>query len=378
MLEFKVPDIGEGISEAEILAWHVRVGDVVAEGDIVAEISTDKANVELPSPARGRIVELRGAPGDVVPVGTVLMVIEPASQTAGSRPEPAVAAPAVRRLASALGLALDQVRGSGPGGRVLQRDVEQAAAARAAHTALPAVSRPAADLVGTERLSGVRAQAAERLARSTRTAVSSTTTFLVGAERLHALGRELEAEAGRRGVKVTPLALVAKCTAAALRAQPRFNAVIDEAAGTMLMHRAVDLGFAVATPRGLLVPVVRDVAAKSVLDVAAALAELVERAREGRLRFEDTAGGTFTISSTGGLDRSRIVSTQPIINPPQVATMWVSKIGYAPWADAGGVTAKRSMTCSLSFDHRYVDGGEASAFINELTERLEQPDTSVA
>lgn len=392
MVEFKLPDIGEGISEAEIIEWRVKEGDAILEGDLVAEVSTDKVNVELSAPATGRVAEIRVAAGTVVPVGTIVMLIEPLAQkkppaeapkqreptpvqglpasapaetatTNSKRSLTVHAAPAVKRLASDLGVDLAAVVGTGPTGRILMRDVE---------AARDSTSDTAAG-VHAEPLNRMRMVAAERLARSARDAVTTTTTFVVNAERLIALVTALREEASAQGLKLSPLAIVAKCVGATLQRNPRFNATINAADGVLLIHDDVNIGIAVATDQGLVVPVVKRVTELSVFGLGAAINESAERARNGRLQPEHTSGGTFTLSSTGGTDRSWILSTQPVINPPQTATMWMSRIDYWPWADASGVHSKLGMVFSLSFDHRYVNGQEASGFINDLTRYVEQP-----
>jgi pyruvate dehydrogenase E2 component (dihydrolipoamide acetyltransferase) len=227
-------------------------------------------------------------------------------------------------------------------------------------------------------LSGPRAIAAERLAQSVRTLAHSTMNFEARGDEFRALLDTLAPDAVRRQVKLTPVALIAKCVAAALRHHPRFNAVIDEASGDLLQHRAVDMGIAVAAPSGLVVPVVRDAAQRSLFEVAGAVADVAERAREGRLRVADVQGGTFTLSSTGGLERATILSTRPIVNAPQTAILWISRLTERPRATDGALSVGPMFSCSVSFDHRYIDGAEATLFVNDVAEMLERPERALA
>ncbi len=381
----------------------MALGDEIEEGAEIASVSTDKVDVELPSPCAGTIVELLWTPGDTVPVGEVLIRIEQsATPEAGSAPSPAatdpepvpepvpaapassragadggaralgkpalmapiVAAPALRRLAHERGVELGTLVGSGPEGRILMRDLEAAG------------ERPAA--ARREPLSRARAVAAERLAQSVHTLAHSTIGFEVTADALKALLEKLGPEAERRRVKLTPVALIAKCLSSALSDHPRFNATIDEAANELLLHAGVDLGIAVATPGGLVVPVVRGVDRLTLFELAEAVADLAERAREGRLEVSEVKGGSFTLSSTASLERATLLSARPIVNPPQTAILWVSRIVERPRVIAGSLSAGPMMACSLSFDHRYIDGADATYFINDLAAMFECPERALA
>ncbi len=260
---------------------------------------------------------------------------------------------------------LTKVRGSGVHGRVLRRDAE---AFLAAHTAT-AEAKPAAG-IRRERLSGSRAVAAARLARSAHTLVTTTLSFEIRADGLQYLLDQLKPEGERRGIKFTPLALIAKCAAVALRGNPRFNATIDEEANELVMYDGVDIGIAVAGASGLVVPIIRRVDQNSVMDVARDIGDVANRSRAGSLEVSDIRGGSFTITSTGGLERSLMVTTTPIINVPHVATLWVSRIADRPRVVDGELSAGPMMMCSLSFDHRYIDGAEGTAFINDLVALL--------
>jgi pyruvate dehydrogenase E2 component (dihydrolipoamide acetyltransferase) len=220
--------------------------------------------------------------------------------------------------------------------------------------------------------------AAERLARSVHTLAHSTISFEVTADALKALLEKLGPEAERRRVKLTPVALIGKCLGAALSDHPRLNATIDEAANELLLHAGVDLGVAVATPGGLVVPVVRGVDRLTLFALAEAVADVAERAREGRLEVSEVKGGTFTLSSTGSLERATLLSARPIVNPPQTAILWVSRIVERPRVIDGSLSAGPMMACSLSFDHRYIDGAGATYFINDLAAMFECPERALA
>ncbi len=379
----------------------VALGDEIEEGAEIASVSTDKVDFELPSPCAGTIVELLWTPGDTVPVGEVLIRIERSgSPEAGSAPSPEpvpaaapasaralgkpalmapiVAAPALRRLAHERGVELGTLLGSGPEGRILMRDLEAAGERPAAPAAPVAESRPAPAAARREPLSRARAVAAERLAQSVHTLAHSTISFEVTADALEALLEKLAPEAERRRVKLTPVALIAKCLSSALGDHPRFNATIDEAANELLLHAAVDLGLAVATPGGLMVPVVRGVERLTLFELAEAVADLAERAREGRLEVSEVRGGNFTLSSTASLERATLLSARPIVNPPQTAVLWVSRIVARARVIDGDLSAGPMMAGSLSFDHRYIDGADATYFINDLAAMFECPERALA
>lgn len=361
MYEFKLPDVGEGIHEAELLEWRVAVGDRVKEGDEIAVINTDKITVELPSPCAGVIDATYGTVGDIIEVGALLVRIEQKGdgQPAPKPSKPAksgnVAAPAVRRLAKDMGVDLSGLQGSGPEGRILRADVEAAA--------LPSS--------GTGRrvpLSGARRMAARQLAASLHTSATTTTSFEAMGDGLR---QAMEAH------QLPPLPLIAKCLGAVLSRHERFNATIDETDGALLPHDGVDLGIAMAAKDGLMVPVFRDLDQSPVGEVAAAIAQTATRARAGRLQASDLQGGSFTLSSTGGLETATIISTRPIINPPQTAILWVSRIVERPRVVASNLEAGPMLALSLSFDHRYIDGAEATHFINDLVTAIERPDTAL-
>jgi pyruvate/2-oxoglutarate dehydrogenase complex dihydrolipoamide acyltransferase (E2) component len=211
------------------------------------------------------------------------------------------------------------------------------------------------------------------MAASSQQAATSTSTFEIDADEIVRLLEEFESSPRQDEVKLTPLAVVAKCTAVALGLHPRFNATIADDASGLHLHRGVHLGVAVAATEGLTVPVIRDADRMTVVELAAGIREIAGRARTGSLAVAELQGGTFTISSTGGLEQTRIVSTTPIINLPQTAILWVSRIEDRPRVREGVLEAGPMMTASVSFDHRFIDGAEVTAFINCLGAFLEQP-----
>lgn len=390
MIEFKFPDVGEGIAEGEIVRWLVAVGDRVRAHQPLVEMETDKAVVELPSPRSGVIRELRGAVGDTVAVGAVLAVIEEAEETAvaemkeQARPaavgvvgeleeapesEPRAAAgdsvppalPRDRRLAADLGVDLAAVHGSGPGGRITESDIRAAGA--------PAEEAPAA----AERLplKGVRKAMARTMTASARSAVHVTVMERADALALRELRQRERALAEGKGVRLTYLPFIVKALTLALERFPLLNSSFDEEKEEIVLHRGHHIGFAVDTPEGLLVPVVRDVRRKSILELAAALQELSERTRQRKITPAELKGGTFTISNYGAIGG---LWGTPIINPPQSAILGVGRIEEAAVVRGGEVVARPVVPLSLTFDHRIIDGATAQRFFNALIEHIENPD----
>ena len=405
MYDFILPDVGEGISEALLISWTVALGDALEEGAEVATISTDKVDVELPAPRAGAVAELCWKPGDTIPVGEVLMRIDDGSGAAAPKtkaktkakpaptesappapapvaPPPApvesaiVAAPSTRKLAADTGIDLGAIAGSGQDGMILRRDVEAAAAPAPVSAPPPAPDdRPE---VQRESLNGPRAVAFERLARSVHTLAHSTITFEVPADALVALLARLGPEAERRGVKLSYAALFATCVTAALAHHPRFNATIDEENRELLLHRDVNMSIAVATEAGLLVPVVRGLNRLTLFATAAAINDVAERGRNASLTHADMQQGTFTLSNTGNLERTTFLSARPIINSPQTAILWVSRVNDRPRARDGAFEVGAMVACSLSFDHRFIDGADATRFINDIAAMIECPEAALA
>ena len=432
---FVLPDLGEGLTEAEIRQVHVREGDVVAEDAPLLEVETDKATVEIPSPMAGRVAKIHVQPGQTVKVGQVLVefaeagapapktVIERgrarqapsepapargAASTAAAAPAartgPVPATPSTRRLARELGVDLQAVNGSGPGGRVTDDDVraaanggassrggavtaERAPAGRASAPEPPAVAKPLARVgveppplpkfeqwgpIERQPLSHLRRTIAERMTLSA-TLVPHVTHFdRADITDLDALIRRNLDSAKGRGVTLTLTAFLLKAAALALVEHPTFNASLDAAAGELIVKRYVHLGVAVATERGLIVPVIRDIDTKSILDVARELGDLARRVREGKATLEDLRGGTFTITNLGALGGTGAI---PIINYPEVAILGVARGREEAVVRGGQIVPRLLLPLSLTFDHRVADGADGARFATAIVQRLEQPDS---
>jgi pyruvate dehydrogenase E2 component (dihydrolipoamide acetyltransferase) len=396
--EFKLPDVGEGITEGEIVRWLVKPGDRVTLDQPLLEVQTDKAVVELPSPRAGTVAAVRGEPGQVVPVGSTLVVIAEEGASATDREVPAptstpapvgagatdrpvartsapgatgrvLAAPATRRLARDLNVDLTRVAGTGPKGRILPADV-RAHHAASASTAAPA---PRPEAAGPERtpiaLMGLRRVIAEHMATSAREIPQVTVVERVNASELVRVRTALKERGERMGVRITYLPLVAKALTLALQDFPVFNARWD--GGTCYQHRAVHLGIATDTPDGLLVPVVRDADRASVVELARQMGDLAERARLRTLTAQELSGSTVTV--TGGGPLGGLFAT-PIINHPEVAILGMYRIREEAVVVGGALVPAPMLYLSWTFDHRIADGVLASKFLSRLIDLLADPD----
>jgi pyruvate dehydrogenase E2 component (dihydrolipoamide acetyltransferase) len=371
--EFKLPDLGEGLTEGEIARWLVAEGDEVAEDQPLVEVQTDKTTVEIPSPAAGVVASILVGEGDTVPVGTVLVVIGDDGVTAPSpveapRPEPAAApataspaparpgergraTPLVRRLAQELGVDLAAVAGTGPQGRITEDDVRRAGAGGAA-------ASPAAGVEGRrERLRGVRKLIAQHLTTSHREVPAVT---VVEECDFTALDRV-------RGEQ-SYLPYLLEAAVQGLRAVPELNARFE--GDEIVFLERFDLGVAVQTEQGLVVPVVRAVDALSLDELEVEAARLAEAARTGGLKPEELRGSTFTVSSGGRLGG---LFATPLVNHPEVGILGLHRIGERPVVRDGAVVAAKVGWLSCTFDHRVVDGVRASAFLLAVIERLQNP-----
>ncbi len=368
--EFPLPDLGEGIHEAEIRRWLVPEGQPVQEDQPLVEVETDKAVVEIPSPASGTLLQ-HGAPeGQVVRVGAVLAVLdvkrppttlvrppqEPLGVVGfppetGKGPE---ATPAVRRLARQLGVDLQDVRGSGPGGRITEDDVLRASRAGE---------------VARVPLRGLRRQMAQRMAQAA--SIPQVTAFEeVGASALVELRGRVDSLAQSRGLRLTYLPFVVRAVVLTLPQHPFLNASLHPSGDFLLLHRAYHIGVATATPEGLLVPVLRHADRLGLWEMAAQLQQLVEEARRRTLPREHLVGSTFTITNYGAL--GGLVAT-PLLTPPEVAILGVGRIQERPVAVEGRVDVRPVLTLALTFDHRVLDGEQAGRFLHDLVRRLTDP-----
>jgi pyruvate dehydrogenase E2 component (dihydrolipoamide acetyltransferase) len=505
--EFRFPDIGEGITEGEIVSWRVKEGDIVAEDQTLAEIETDKAVVELPSPKAGRVLRLQGAEGQVIKVGDVVVVIDEAvaapaqpvppappvpvpappvtvapaeapvedvpytgsvvgrleeapeeeESPAASRPpasaaslsrapvvqkapasgvtsppaagETALAMPSVRTLAKELGVDLSTIRGTGPGGRILKQDVEDIAeraaygeaftggaapapsrapaAAPAAPVAAPALAPPedaapaaavsaaatpagpgpgraaAAPLMGGTSAAdgfglvehvpfhGIRRTMAIRMRESVAKQAQVTTTDDADVTVLKHIREKERTVAAERGVRLTYLAFAVKACTAALQRFPRLNATLAESGEEFSLKRYYNIGIAIDTKSGLVVPNIKAADEKSIFEIAAEIVDLVERAEQRRLDLQELKGGTFTISNYGAIGG---LYATPVINYPEVAILGMGRVRELPVAREGKVLTRLMLPLSLTFDHQLIDGAEATRFLNLVISYLEDPD----
>lgn len=374
--QFKLPDIGEGVAEAEIVKWLVAVGDTVAEDQPLVEVLTDKATVEIPSPRAGRIASLGGAEGATIAVGSVLLEIEVAGDSAATPAPAQVAAssvatataapagarvevvPAARQLAKEKGLDLATITGSGPNGRITLEDV---------HKAAPALS-PAAGLEERVPLRGLRKKIAEHMTNAWRTVPQFT---FVAEVDMGAVAQDREAKqalAGKEGVKLTYVAYVVRAAVQALAKYPLLNASLDEAKGEIVLKRHYDVGIATATDDGLVVPVIHNADAHDLIGLARTIEHLAEGARTKKLAPNDLAGGTFTITTTGA--KGGLLAT-PIVHHPQVAILGVHAIVPRPVVRDGQIVARPMTNLSLSLDHRVVDGQVGADFLYDVIAALE-------
>ncbi|GAA3373414.1 dihydrolipoamide acetyltransferase family protein [Streptomyces sannanensis] len=451
--EFKMPDVGEGLTEAEILKWYVQVGDTVHDGQVVCEVETAKAAVELPIPYDGVVHELRFEEGTTVDVGTPIITVDVApgsgpaeapapaavestvaaaeaqpeaeakpartpvlvgygvaeSSTkrrprkgtrAPAQPEPAAAAiqaelnghaaaaarplakPPVRKLAKDLGVDLATVNPTGPDGIITREDVHAAAAPAPVEVPAPApapVAAPAPAVVSAgERetripVKGVRKATAQAMIGSAFTAPHVTEFVTVDVTRTMRLVDEIKQNLDKydmAGLRVNPLLLIAKALLVAIRRNPDINASWDEANQEIVLKHYVNLGIAAATPRGLIVPNIKDAHAKTLPELAQALGELVSTARDGKTSPAAMSGGTVTITNVGvfGVDTGT-----PILNPGESAILAVGAIKLQPWVHKGKVKPRQVTTLALSFDHRLVDGELGSKVLADIAAVLENP-----
>jgi len=381
---FKLPDLGEGTVEAEIVAWHVKADDAVVEDQKIVEVMTDKAAVEVPAPVSGVVLSVTGEPGDKVPVGTPLIIFEvsasaaPAPATpqpaAPAAPPPAagapvgvhgariMASPANRRRAREAGIDLAAVRGSGPGGRILRDDLASGV-------------RPAAQSAESTteiKVIGVRRVIAERMSEAKRTIPHFAYVEEVDVSELESLRRHLNGALIAPAPALTYLPFVVLALARVLESFPQCNVLYDAARGVLVRHRAVHVGIATQTPDGLKVPVVRSAGTLGLWELAAEIRRLSDRARTGQATRQELTGSTITVTSLGKLGG---IASTPVINTPEVAIVGLNKAVERPVVRDGAITVRRIMNLSSSFDHRFVDGYDAAAMIQALKERLEHPAT---
>nr|WP_314858099.1 dihydrolipoamide acetyltransferase family protein [uncultured Undibacterium sp.] len=429
----KMPDIGEGIAEVELVAWNVKVGDMITEDQVMADVMTDKATIEIPSPVHGKVLALGGAAGQVMAVGSELIRIEvegagnvdanaaaaapapaaakaepvaaapapvvekPATQTAPPAKAPVAAAatsaaktsssvpsaarangekpiasPAVRRRAWDLGVELQFVPGTGAAGRITQDDLDAYVARGSAPIASGSNSYRELHEETAIPVIGLRRKIAQKMQDAKRRIPHFSYVEEVDVTELEALRTQLNQKWGKERGKLSLLPLLMRAVVLAVRDYPQINARYDDEAGVVTQFAAVHLGIAAQTPAGLMVPVVRHAEARDLWANANEMGRLAEAARTGKATREELSGSTITISSLGAL--GGIVST-PVINSPEVAIIGVNKMVERPMIRNGQVVARKMMNLSSSFDHRVVDGMDAAQFIQTIRGYLECPAT---
>ena len=423
----KLPDVGEGIAEAELIEWHVAVGDVVREDDVLAVVMTDKANIEIPSSVEGRITHLGGEIGDKLAIGAELVRLEvsgdgnvsreqsepkvqvaaanktdedaeeppdtqvgvrtsrdqdgaeptigqvngPASLRADGRHangDKPLAAPSVRRKAREAGIDLRHIAGSGPAGRITHEDLDAYLEDRALGAKPAGRDRDAS--VKEIKVVGIRRQIAEKMSLSKAKIPHITIVEELDVDNLEDLRAELNANYADTRPKLTLLPFMMKAIVEAVHEQPEINARFDDEAGIISQYGGVHIGIATQTPNGLMVPVVQHAEVNSLWDNAAEIERLAAGAREGNLAREELIGSTISITSLGPLGA---IATTPIINHPEVAIVGINKITIRPWWDGQQFSPRKMMNISCSFDHRVVDGWNAAVFVNKLKTLMEKP-----
>ncbi|HYV48089.1 MAG TPA: dihydrolipoamide acetyltransferase family protein [Myxococcaceae bacterium] len=405
--EFKLPDIGEGVVEGEIVKWLVKEGDQVSEDQPLVEVMTDKATVQIPSPRKGKVLRTYGKEGEIAKVHHPLVTLEtegaaaagngsshghapaptpaapPAPMAAKAEPSSSkvLATPVTRRMAREHGLSLEEISGSGPQGRVTKADVVAAIAGSGAVATgtQTSAARPKAPPVssgqGDQRIPmrGLRKRIAEKMVRSKFTAPHFTFVEEMDATELVTLRKRLNASLAEAGdtTKLSFLPFICKSVIAALRKFPHLNANMDEATQDLVVRGDYNLGIAAATEDGLTVPVLRGADKLSIRDLASEIGRLAAAAREKKLKMEELSGGTFTITSLG--QKSGLFAT-PIINHPEVAILGVHRMRKRPVVVDDQVVVREMMYLSLSFDHRVIDGQVGAEFTYELIRYLERPE----
>ncbi|MFY2824206.1 2-oxo acid dehydrogenase subunit E2 [Ruegeria sp. MALMAid1280] len=423
--EIKVPDVGEGIAEAELTGWHVSVGAQVKEDDIIAEVMTEKAAVEIPSNASGKVLYLGGEVGETVAIGSTLMLIEvdgagnttiedatrklasaapapaaapakpaapapapkvkkPQTSAPGARPSaPAPAGaqrraegdnplttPSVRKRARELGVDLRRVMGSGPAGRISHEDLTHFHQTGGQHVAAGIAKRPQRTGETEEKVIGLRRKIAERMALSKSRIPHITIVEEVDVTDLEELRGQLNTARAETKGKLTVLPFVIRAIVDAVAEQPNLNAHFEDDDGIFRKFEGVHVGIATQTPNGLIVPVVRHAEAMTLWESAGELVRLANAARDGKAKAEELSGSTITITSLGPLGA---LATTPIINHPEVAIVGINKMAVRPHWDGSAFVPRKMMNISCSFDHRVIDGWDAAVFVQKLKSLLETP-----
>ncbi len=407
-LEFKLPDVGEGLTEGELLAWLVQEGDAVREGQPLARVETDKAVVEIPAPREGTVRKLLFGPGATIKVGEVFIILDLPGDESAASPAPQVgvgvvgvleeappevepappravlATPVVRKLARDLGVELTAVTGSGPEGRILEADVRQAAAAATAAPPPPTEAPAPPEAPGPKKVrkydfygyiehvpfKGLRRTIARNVKRAQDASVCVTAMDEADISDLYAIKLHQKTEAQKRGVQLTLLPFIIRAVVVGLKDHPYLNATLDEEAGEIILKKYHNIGIATDTPEGLMVPVIKNAPDKKILELAQEIQTLAAKARDRSIDLADLQGGTFTLTnygSVGGLWGT------PVLNYPEVAILGIGRRQELPRFIDGQIQLRHILPLSLSFDHRVVDGGAAARFLRRLITILEDP-----
>jgi pyruvate dehydrogenase E2 component (dihydrolipoamide acetyltransferase) len=409
--EFTLPDVGEGITESDLLKWHVKPGDVVREDDLLCEIETDKAVVEIPVPCNGTVQSLQVAEGTTVKVGSVIAVftttdnqavptatvksaahtmpaesrenqsiaVSPAptfqavSQAAPA--QPVHATPSTRSYARQQGVALERVVGSGPKGRILHEDIDRHLAAAKAPdiSSVKLEVRPLAiPVAGQQRrtpIKGLRRAIAETMVRSVSVIPHATSGFRCNAEAFVALRQRLQEHLGCR---ISFTAMVIKAMIPALKKYPYFNASIDDTTSEIVEHGDINIGFATHTGEGLMVPVIKHADQRSLAEISTEIDRLAALARERKISLADLKGGTITLSNVGSHGKHDLVG-RPIINHPEAAIIAMTRIKPQPAVENGMVVVQQTLDMVTSYDHRLIDGVYAAEFMEAMIAIIEEP-----
>ena len=403
VFEFRLPDVGEGVAEGEVVKWLVKEGIDIRENQPLVEIMTDKVNVELPSPKKGTVLKIMAKEGEVVKVGQVLVIIgEKGEQTAtiisapptartsaptGAKvevaapasltttaplkgPHEVLATPATRRLARDLNVDLSLVKGTGAGGRIVDEDVQRFRRLGAEAIALTETTPKEGRTEERVPLRGIRRRIAERMIKSRHTAAHVTHVDEVDMTEIVQLREKTKGAAEKHGVKLTFLPFIIKALIPALKQYPYLNATLDDDKEEIILKKYYNLGIATNTELGLLVPVVKNADHKSITQLAEEISALGEKARAGQLSLDEIQGSTFTITNVGGIGG---VFATPIINYPEVAILGVHKITKRPVVKDNQIVIRDMTYFSISFDHRVLDGAMAAEFMNVVKQYLEDP-----
>lgn len=398
--EFRLPDIGEGVVEGEIVKWHVRPGQEVKEDDPLVEVMTDKATVLIPSPKKGKILETIGEEGGIVKVGAIMLTLDTGDGSAQSVSAPAtakkepvsksvekveasseksgnrsLATPAVRKIAQEMGVDINQVTGSGPGGRVSREDIVAYAGTSKSGAGATSEREPLRVYAGKEEteeipLRGLRKKIAEKMVQSKQHAPHYTYVDEIDMTEMVKLRSAANELVSKAGVKLSYLPFLMKAVIAGLKKYPLLNATLDEAKGKIVLKHFYNIGIGVATPEGLTVVVIKHADQKSIPEIAQEITRLSEAARDNRASLEDLRGSTITITSLG---LAGGIFATPIINYPEVAIIGIHKIEPRAVVRNSQIVIREMMNLSLSFDHRVVDGAVGAEFCGYIKKFLESP-----